>query len=68
MRKFEVGKRYKDGVMTFEVVSRTYKTIKFVMIRHEGKSNESRGFEKKAKINNWGDREVFFSNCYQVEA
>ena len=42
MRKFEVGKRYKDGVMTFEVVSRTTKTIKFVMIQHEGKSNESR--------------------------
>ena len=54
--------------MTFEVVSRTNKTIKFVMIQHEGKSNESRGFEKKAKINNWEDREVFFSNCYQVEA
>ena len=45
MRKFEVGKRYKDGVMTFEVVSRTPKTIKFVMIKHEGKSNERRGLE-----------------------
>ena len=54
--------------MTFEVLSRTPKTMKFVMIQHEGKSNESRALAKKAKINNWGDREVFFSNCYQVEA
>ena len=68
MRKFEVGKRYTDGAMTFEVVSRTSKTIKFVMIQHEGKLNERKGLEKKAKINNWEDREVFFSNCYQVEA
>lgn len=68
MRKFEVGKRYTDGAVAFEIVARTSKTIKFVMIQHEGKSNERRCSEKKAKINNWGDREVFFSNCYQVEA
>lgn len=68
MRTFEVGKRYNDGAATFEIVTRTAATIKFCMIQHPGRSNERRCDEKKAKINNWGDREVFFTSCYQVEA
>ena len=29
---------------------------------------ERKGDEKRAKVNNWDGREVFFTNCYQVEA
>lgn len=68
MRKFEEGKRYTDGDMTFEIIKRTAKTVTFSYILHAGKTNEKRAEEKKAKINKWEDREVFFTNCYQVEA
>lgn len=68
MKKFEVGKRYNDGTAVFEIVARTTKTIKFVMIQHAGRANERRGDEKRAKVNNWDGREVFMTNCYTVEA
>ena len=68
MRKFEIGKRYRDGAMTFEITGRTAKTVRFVMIQHTGRFNERKGDEKRAKVNNWDGREVFFTNCYQVEA
>ena len=68
MRTFEVGKRYTDGAMTFEIVARTAKTIKYAMIQHAGRENERRCYEKKAKINNWEDREIFFTGHYEVEA
>ena len=68
MSKFEVGKRYNDGAAVFEVVARTAKTIKFVMVQHAGRENERKSEEKKAKINVWGDKEVFVTNIYTVEA
>lgn len=68
MRRFEVGKRYNDGAAVFEITGRTAKTIKFTMIQHAGRSNERRCDEKKTKINEWEGREVFFTNCYQIEA
>lgn len=68
MRKFEVGKRYKDGAMTFEITGRTEKTIKFVTVQHPGRENERKSEEKRIKIIFWNDREVFFYNCYQAEA
>ena len=68
MRKFEIGKRYRDGAMTFEITGRTAKTVKFVYVQHAGRFNERKGEEQRARVNNWGDREVFFTSCYQVEA
>lgn len=68
MKKFEIGKRYNDGTITFEITGRTDKTIKFAMIQHAGKTNERKCEEKKAKINIWENKEVFFTNCYQIEA
>ena len=56
MRKFEVGKRNNDGAATFEIVARTEKTIKFVMIQHAGRSNERKMNEKQAKISEWEGR------------
>ena len=68
MKKFEVGKRYSEGTATFEIIKRTAKTITFAMIQHAGKANERKGEAKKAKINVWDNKEVFFTNCYQIEA
>lgn len=43
MRTFEIGKRYRDGAATFEIIGRTAKTVRFVMIQHAGHFNESKG-------------------------
>ena len=68
MRTFEVGKRYGENAVVFEIVKRTAKTITYTAIHHAGRYNESRREEKKAKIQNWDDREVFFAGSETVEA
>ena len=68
MRKFEVGKRYEGGSKVFEITARTEKTIKFVEVQHANRANERKSEEKKAKINIWDNREVFFRSDYTVEA
>lgn len=68
MRKFEEGKRYGENAVVFEIVRRTEKAITYQAIHHAGKFNETRKEEKKAKIRDWGDREVFFAGDETVEA
>lgn len=68
MKKFEVGKRYNDGALTFEITGRTDKTIKFVEIQHAGRANEKKSTEKKAKILDWIEREVFIVRERTIEA
>lgn len=68
MKTFEVGKRYTDGSAVFEIVARTAKTIKFVRVQHVDRFNERKSEEKKAKIQIWGEREVFCNHYYTVEA
>lgn len=68
MRKFEEGKRYGENAVVFGIVRRTEKTITYQAIHHAGKFNETRKEEKKAKIRDWGDREVFFAGDETVEA
>ena len=68
MKKFKVGKRYTDGAMTFEITGRTEKTVKFVEIQHAGRCNERKSEEKRTKVQNWPNREVFFAGCHEVEA
>lgn len=68
MRTFEVGKRYGEHAVVFEIVKRTAKTITYAEIHHEGRYNESRREEKRVKIQDWGDREVFFAGSETVEA
>lgn len=66
MKKFEIGKRYlaeSGSPLTFEIISRTAKRIKFVEIQHAGRYNEKKGEEKTATIKNWDDTEVFFTSC-----
>lgn len=68
MRKFEAGKRYEDSGITFEITGRTEKTVKFIEIQHVNRFNEKRSTEKKAKIRDWGDREVFLIGDRTIEA
>ena len=68
MRTFEVGKRYRDGALTFEVISRTATRANVAIILHEGKANEKVREIKNIKLHVWPDGEVFFHNCYEVHA
>ncbi len=69
MRTFEVGKRYGDNAVVFEIIKRTAKTITYAPIYHAGRYNESKREEKTVKIRDWGDREVFFTTGHEtVEA
>lgn len=68
MKKFEVGKRYVEGGVTFEVISRTAKTAKMALIQHAGRCNEKVTDVKIKKINNWETEEVIFWNCYEIHA
>ena len=47
MRKFEVGKRYGENTVVFEIIKRTEKTITYAPIYHAGRYNESKREEKK---------------------
>ena len=66
--KFEAGKKYNDGTRIFEITKRTKTFVSYVVIDHYGRCNEKRKEEKKAKINLWGNKEVFFANPYEVHA
>lgn len=68
MRKFETGKRYKDGAMTFEIISRTAKTATVAIIQHAGRFNERITDTKKGKIYTWETEEVIFCGCREIHA
>ena len=68
MKKFEVGKRYNNGGMTFEIISRTAKTAKVAYIQHAGRSNEKVTSVKNKKIENWETEEVIFCEPYEIRA
>ncbi|MCI8339220.1 MAG: hypothetical protein HFH62_11175 [Lachnospiraceae bacterium] len=68
MKRFEIGKRYTEGGVTFEVISRTAKTVKMALIQHAGRANEKVTSVKSKKINNWETEEVVFWNCYEIHA
>lgn len=40
MRKFEIGKRYGENAVVFEIIKRTAKTITYAPIYHAGRYNE----------------------------
>ena len=68
MRTFEVGKRYGESAVVFEITKRTAKTVTYAAIHHAGRYNESRREEKRVKVHDWGSREVFFAGSETVEA
>ena len=39
-KKFEVGKRYYESGLAFEIVKRTTKTVTYKAIQHAGRINE----------------------------
>ena len=45
MRTFEVGKRYGENAVVFEITKRTAKTVTYAAIHHAGRYNESRRVE-----------------------
>ena len=53
MRKFEVGKRYYESGLTFEIVKRTAKTVTYKAIQHAGSCNERVVKEATTKIKDW---------------
>lgn len=68
MKKFEVGKRYKDGAMTLEVIKRTAKTAQVAVILHANKVNEKIREVKKIKVHDWDIEEVMFFGSYEFHA
>ena len=69
MRKFEVGKWYKEtDSIEFEIIKRTAKFVTYVEIQHAGRFNERRCEPKRTKVFDWETREVFFASGYQMEA
>lgn len=40
MKKFEIGKRYYESGVTYEIIKKTAKTVTYKAIQHAGKSNE----------------------------
>lgn len=47
MRKFEVGKRYGENAVVFEIIKRTAKTITYAPIYHAGRYNETKKSTRK---------------------
>lgn len=65
MTRFEVGKRYTEtgwSGQIVEIVSRTEKTVKYVIVQHAGRYNEKKGEARTKKIKIWNDKEVFYDN------
>lgn len=59
MKKFEIGKRYYESGLTFEITNKTAKTITYKAIQHAGRDNERVVKEGRAKLCQWTAGEVF---------
>lgn len=68
MKKFEVGKRYYESGLTFEIVKRTASTVTYKAIQHAGRFNERVLKEATTKIIDWQTREVIFCGDRTIEA
>ena len=68
MKKFEVGKRYYESGLTFEIVKRTARTVTYKAIQHAGRFNERVVKEATTKIRDWETREVIFFGDRTIEA
>ncbi|MGI5955754.1 MAG: hypothetical protein ACOYBA_02350 [Coprococcus sp.] len=68
MKTFEVGKKYYESGLTYEITGRTAKTVKYVAIQHAGKFNERRNEERRAKVLEWTNGEAFIDGSRTIEA
>lgn len=59
MKKFEIGKRYYESGLTFEITNKTAKTITYKALQHAGRYNERVVKERRAKLCQWPAGEVF---------
>lgn len=63
MKKFEIGKRYYESGLTFEITNKTAKTITYKALQHAGRYNERVVKEGRAKLCPWPAGEVFMDGC-----
>jgi hypothetical protein len=68
MKKFEIGKRYYESGVTYEIIKKTAKTVTYKAIQHAGKINERVLEQKTAKLQIWGEKEVFCVRSRTIEA
>lgn len=68
MKKFEIGERYYESGVTYEIIKKTAKTVTYKAIQHAGKSNERVLKQKTAKLQIWGEKEVFCVHSRTIEA
>lgn len=68
MKAFEIGKRYYESGVTYEIIKKTAKTVTYKAIQHAGKINERVLEQKTAKLQTWGRKEVFCVRSRTIEA
>lgn len=68
MNRFEIGKRYYESGLTYEIVKRTAKTVTYRALQHAGRFNERVTKEATTKIKEWTNGEVFFCGDRTIEA
>jgi hypothetical protein len=68
MKAFEIGKRYYESGVTYEIIKKTAKTVTYKAIQHAGKINERVLEQKTAKLQIWGEKEVFCVRSRTIEA
>ena len=68
MKAFEIGKRYYESGVTYEIVKKTAKTVTYKAIQHAGRSNERVLEQKTVKLQIWGEKEVFCVRIRTIEA
>lgn len=68
MKAFEIGKRYYESGVTYEIIKKAAKTVTYKAIQHAGKSNERVLEQKTVKLQTWGRKEVFCVRSRTIEA
>ena len=61
MIRFEVSKLYGEKAVKYLITARTSKTVTFVEVQHAGRENERHSEPKKAKLQEWGASEAFYT-------
>jgi hypothetical protein len=67
-KMFEVGRRYYESGLTFEITGKTATTISYKVLQHAGRFNERVVDEKKSKLQDWPNGEAFLYSYRTIEA
>ena len=68
MRTFEVGKRYGESAVVFEITKELQKLSHTQQYTTPEDTTKTAEKKKRAKVHDWGSREVFFAGSETVEA